>query len=56
MGTRFNPALKVFYARQLATGKSKNVALVACMLKLLVVLNAIARTKSPWSNEFAKIV
>ena len=56
VGTRFNPALKVFYARQLATGKSKNVALVACMHKLLVVLNAIARTKSPWSNEFAKIV
>ena len=54
VGTRFNPVLKDFYARLLATGKPKKVALVACMHKLLVILNAIARTKSPWRNELAE--
>lgn len=52
VGTRFNPVLKAFYAKLLAVGKPKKVALVACMHKLLVILNAIARTKSPWRNEF----
>lgn len=52
VGTRFNPVLKDFYARLLAAGKPKKVALVACMHKLLVILNAIARTKSPWHNDF----
>jgi transposase len=30
--------------------------LVACMHKLLVILNAIARTKSPWNSEIATVV
>ncbi len=55
VGTRFNPVLKAFYARLLAAGKPKKVALVACMHKLLVILNAIARTKSPWKNECATV-
>lgn len=53
VGTRFNPILKAFYAKLLAAGKAKKVALVACMHKLLVILNAIARTRSPWRNDFA---
>lgn len=56
VGTRFNPVLKAFYARLLAAGKPKKVALVACMHKLLVILNAIARTKSPWNSEVPKVV
>ncbi|MCW8187926.1 IS110 family transposase, partial [Verminephrobacter eiseniae] len=56
VGTRFNRVLKAFYARLLAAGKPKKVALVACMHKLLVILNAIARTKSPWRNELAEAV
>ena len=55
VGTRFSPVLKAFYARLLAAGKPKKVALVACMHKLLVILNAIARTKSPWSNEITTV-
>ncbi|MDB5930236.1 MAG: transposase family protein [Polaromonas sp.] len=47
VGTRFNPALKAFYASLLTAGKLKKVALVACMHKLLVILNAIARSQSP---------
>ena len=53
VGTRFNPVLRAFYAKLLAAGKAKKVALVACMHKLLVILNAIARTRSPWRNDFA---
>lgn len=52
VGTRFNPVLRAFYAKLLAAGKAKKVALVACMHKLLVILNAIARTRSPWRNDF----
>lgn len=55
VGTRFNPVLKAFYAKLLAAGKPKKVALVACMHKLLVILNAIARSKSPWSVDLAKM-
>ena len=54
VGTRFNPVLKAFYAKLLAAGKAKKVALVACMHKLLVILNAIARTRSPWRDDFAE--
>jgi transposase len=56
VGTRFNPVLKAFYARLLMAGKPKKVALVACMHKLLVILNAIARSKSPWNSEIATVV
>ena len=48
VGVRFNPVLKDFYARLLTAGKSRKVALVACMRKLLTILNAMARTRQPW--------
>ena len=52
VASRFNPAVKACYERLLATGKPKKVALVACMRKLLITLNAIARTKTPWRSDF----
>jgi transposase len=45
---RFNPALRTMYRRLLDAGKLKKVALVACARKLLTILNAMVRTKSPW--------
>lgn len=45
---RFNPALKVVYDRLVAAGKAKKVALVACMRKLLGILNAVLRDRTPW--------
>lgn len=55
MGTmvavRYNPVLKVFYERLVAAGKAKKVALVACMHKLLRVLNAIIRDQKPWQLQ-----
>ncbi len=48
VAVRFNPELKIFYDRLLATGKRRKVALVAVMHKLLTVLNAILRDRKPW--------
>jgi len=48
VAVRHNPAFKVFYARLLAAGKPKKVALVAAMRKLLTVLNAIAKSGKHW--------
>ena len=45
---RFNPAIRAFYARLVAAGKPKKLALTAAMRKLIVILNAILRTGSPW--------
>jgi Transposase and inactivated derivatives len=45
---RHNPVLKTSYERLLAAGKRKKVALVACMRKLLIMLNAIAKHRSRW--------
>jgi transposase len=48
VATRFNPVIRAFYDRLLKAGKAKKVALTACMHKLLLILNAIARAKAPW--------
>lgn len=48
---RSNPTLAAYYARLLAKGKPPKVAIVACMRKLLVTLNAILRTGRPWSPQ-----
>ena len=46
---RFNPLLAAFYAHLVAKGKCKKLALVACMRKLLTILNAMARSKTRWA-------
>jgi transposase len=46
---RHNQVIARFYQRLLAAGKPKKVALVACMRKLLVILNAMVRTNQPWN-------
>jgi len=48
VATRYNPVIRKHYERLLAAGKRKKVALVACMRKLLVMLNAILRTQKTW--------
>jgi transposase len=46
VATPFNPAIRGFYERLLAAGKPKKVALVACMRKLIVILNALMRDRA----------
>ena len=50
VATRFNPVVRDFYQRLLAAGKPKKLALTACMRKLLVILNAIVKHRSPWRD------
>lgn len=49
VAVRFNPVLKAFYDRLIQKGKLKKVALVACMHKLLTILNAIVKSGQAWS-------
>ena len=48
-----NPIISKFYQRLLAAGKSKMVAVVACMRKLLCLAFAILKSKKPFNAEFA---
>ena len=50
VATRHNPLIREFYERLLAAGKPKKVALVACMRKLLSILNAVMRDRVPWHS------
>lgn len=49
VATRFNPTIGAVYQRLLGQGKAKKVALVACMRKLLVMLNAMLKHKQVWN-------
>jgi transposase len=45
---RFNPRIKRFYQRLCDAGKQKKVAIVACMHKLLIIMNAMMKHHEPW--------
>lgn len=47
--TRFNDVIGAFYQRLIAAGKTKKAALVACMRKLLVIMNAMINRNEPWT-------
>ena len=46
--TKWNPVVRVFYLRLRAQGKPPKVAMVACMRKLLTILNAMVRDGRGW--------
>jgi transposase len=52
---RCNPPIKAFYQRLQATGKPKKVALVACMHKLLIVMNATVRDRNEWHPQMLRV-
>jgi transposase len=56
VATQFNPLIRPFYQRLLATGKPKKLALTACMRKLLIILNAIAHRGLPWRSPASAAV
>ena len=47
---RFNPKISAFHQRLKGEGKKPKVAIVACMRKLIVILNAITRDQKSWNN------
>jgi transposase len=53
VASRRNPTIRTFYQRLRDSGKPPKVALTACMRKLLTTLNAMARTGTPWSADYA---
>jgi transposase len=50
---RFNPVLRAFWTRLREQGKPPKVALVACMHKLLTILNAMLKRQTPWQPALA---
>lgn len=49
--TRFNPVIKSFFERLTAKGKPFKVVMIACMRKLLTILNAMVRDKTDWKDR-----
>jgi transposase len=54
-GIRHNAVLRVFYQRLRAAGKPAKVALVACMRKLLTIINSMIRHRQCWSPKLMEI-
>ena len=48
VAARHNPVIKAFYQRLRTAGKAPKVALVACMHKLLTILNAMVKHRTLW--------
>jgi len=46
----WNPPLRSYYERLIANGKVHKVAMVATMRRLLLILNAIIKTRTPWRS------
>lgn len=46
--TRYNPVIKQFYDRLIQVGKATKVAIMACMRKLITIINAMIRYSEPW--------
>jgi transposase len=55
VATKRNAVIRTFYLRLIAAGKRKKLALVACMRKLLTILNVMVRSAQPWTMEAALI-
>lgn len=49
VAARYNPLIQKHYQHLLHLGKKKKVALVACMRKLLCILNAMLRDRKTWN-------
>lgn len=50
VATRRNTVIRAFYRRLVAAGKPKKVALIACIRRLLTILNAMMRTNTTWQQ------
>ena len=51
VASRRNSIIAAFYQRLLDAGKAKKMALVACVRKLITILNAMMRTMTVWSSD-----
>jgi len=53
--SRHNPVIKEFYERLIANGKPFKVAIVACMRRLLAIVNVMVRDSTPWKTREVKV-
>lgn len=57
MGTlsaiKHNTVIRIFYSRLIQKGKHHNVAMIACIRKLLCILNAMAKNNTRWQEDYA---
>jgi transposase len=51
VATRRNPVIRTFYQRLCQAGKAKKLAVTACMRKLLTILNAMVKSRTPWHHR-----
>jgi transposase len=54
--TLSNPVFKAFYQRLIAKGKEPKVALIACMRKLIVILNTMIARGEKWDSKRYQVV
>ncbi len=50
VATKRNPVIRCFYERLVAVGKAKKAAITACMRKLLTIMNAMMKHRTPWGH------
>ena len=53
VATKRNATIRAFYQRLLAAGKPKKLALIACMRKLLTILNTMVRMRQHWCADYS---
>jgi len=53
---RFNPQIKTFYQRLVKAGKMRKVAMVACMRKLLCILNVMLKNHATWKYSAHQLI
>ena len=53
VATRYNPVIRDFYLRLCSAGKRKKVALIACMRKLLTILNSMLKYHTSWAYSYS---
>jgi transposase len=51
VATRHNATIKAFYAHLKSKGKESKVAIVACMRKLITILNLLVKTDQVWQTK-----
>jgi transposase len=51
---QFNPVFKATYQRLLGQGKSKKVAIIACVRKMVIILNSMLREGVMWYENTGK--
>jgi transposase len=56
VATRYNPVIKSFYGRLCAKGKVKKLALIACMRKLLTILNSMLKFHVTWNGQVTQFL